>query len=146
MFTEDDVMSAYLSINASGNASCGELVIYRDPSRIHFVAKCPGGSYKGVYTKHLYEVDGGIEVKCPYRGTSDGVFTKAYRLLQFLDFNYFDMSRAVIDEMKADWKDEEEAYKAREWHQKTVDRDVEKAGAEAAAEAAAVAAAAAEAE
>jgi hypothetical protein len=109
MFTEDDVMSDYLSINASANASCGELVIYRDPSRTHFVAKCPGGSYKGVYTKHLYEVEGGIEVKCPYRGTSDGVFTKTYKLLRFLDFSFFDLTRAVYEEMKADEKEEVEA-------------------------------------
>lgn len=101
MFAEDDVMSDYLSINASGNASCGELVIYRDPSRTHFVAKCPGGSYKGVYTKHMYEVDGGIEVKCPYTGTSDGIYTKTYKILQFLDFSFFDVTRAVFEEMRA---------------------------------------------
>jgi hypothetical protein len=110
MFAEDDGMSDYLYINASGNASCGELVIYRHPSRTHFVAKCPGGSFKGVYTKYLYEIEGGIEVKCPYRGTSDGVFTKAYKLLQFLDFSFFDLTRAVYEEMKPDEKDEEEAY------------------------------------
>jgi hypothetical protein len=104
--------TSYYKPSSEALACCGDLVIYIDSSRKHFIAVCPDHRWGGIYSKHLYEVEGGIEVKCPYTGTSDGVFIKAYKLLRFLGYSCFGWSRALVEEMETDEVGEMEAEAA----------------------------------
>ena len=103
MIATDYELSRYLENGASGLASCGEMVIYRDVSEIFFVAKCPDWKWGGVFTRRLDEVEEGIQVSSPYTGEVYEIYTKCYRVLSALGFNTLDWSREMRVEAEEDW-------------------------------------------
>lgn len=101
MIATDSDGSWYIGNNAEALACCGTMAIYRHRLGDYFVAKCPA-DHGGIFTKHLREVEGGVEIVCPYTGASDGVYTKAYKLLRALNFSCLDWTKALFDSMEAD--------------------------------------------
>jgi hypothetical protein len=84
---------------ANAVAASGETIIYLHPSGTCFVAVFTDDpECGGIYEKHLYEVDGGIEVKSPCTDRFNRVFTKASELLKYLQFKKSDWTAELLEE------------------------------------------------